>query len=249
MAARTDNRFYRNSAWFFAAFLAFTVWAFWPSYFARLFEQPSLLFHAHGIALTAWCVLLVAQAQLLRTGRRPLHRALGKVSYVLVPALLAITVSFVHYRMGGPVPLGTPLPGGVLRSLALMLNSLVVFAVFYGLAIWFRRDRQVHGRYMVCTVFPLFTPVTDRLIAANFPELIAFVPRVDGSPVLPVAGFLLADAILLVLCAWDWIRNRRANVFPVALAVLLAYHASVLTLHRSAAWSAFCGWFLSLPLS
>jgi hypothetical protein len=252
MAARVDNVFYRNSAWFFAAFLAFTVWAFWPSYFARLFEQPSLLFHAHGIALTAWCVLLVLQAQLLRTGRRTVHRQLGKVSYVLVPALLAITVSFVHFRLGGgpgAVPSGAVLPAGVLRSLALMLNSLVAFALFYGLAIWFRRERQVHGRYMLCTVFPLFTPVTDRLIAAHWPGIIALVPRVEGSPVLPVAGFLLVDAILLALCLWDWRAHRRVNVFPVALGVLLVYHASVLTLHRSALWGSFCAWFLSLPLS
>lgn len=252
MAARVDNVFYRNSAWFFATFLAFTVWAFWPSYFARLFEQPSLLFHAHGIALTSWCVLLVLQAQLLRTGRRTVHRQLGKVSYVLVPALLAITVSFVHFRLGGgpgAVPSGAVLPAGVLRSLALMLNSLVAFALFYGLAIWFRRERQVHGRYMLCTVFPLFTPVTDRLIATHWPGLIALVPRVEGSPVLPVAGFLLADAILLALCLWDWRANRRVNVFPVALGVLLVYHASVLTLHRSALWGSFCAWFLSLPLS
>ena len=31
---------------------------------------------------------------------------------------------------------------------------------FYALAIWFRRDAQVHARWMVCTVFPIVTPVT-----------------------------------------------------------------------------------------
>jgi hypothetical protein len=85
MAARVDTPFYRNSAWFFLVFLAFAVWAFWPSYFARLFQQPSFQFHAHGIALTLWCVMLVVQPQLLRTGRRRLHRTLGKASYVLAP--------------------------------------------------------------------------------------------------------------------------------------------------------------------
>jgi hypothetical protein len=38
-------------------------------------------------------------------------------------------------------------------------------------------------------------------------------------------------------------------VFPVALAVLVAFQAAVLTLHRAPPWEMFCRWFLSLPLS
>lgn len=250
MAARIDNGFYRNSAWLSLAFLALAVWAFWPSYFMRLFEQPSLRFHAHGIALTLWCVLLVLQPQLLRTRRRSAHKLIGKASYVIAPALIAITVSFVHYRIGGggAVPGVTALPSQVLYFLALTLNSMAVFALFYALAIYYRRNAQVHGRYMVCTVFPLFTPVTDRLIGAHWPALVGVVPRIEGSPVLPVAGFLLADAILLALAVWDWRVNGR-KVFAVALAALAAYHVSTLTLYRVPAWNAFCAWFLGLPLS
>jgi hypothetical protein len=250
MAARLDNPFYRNAAWFFLAFLVFTVWAFWPSYFTRLFEQPSPRFHAHGIALTLWCVLLVVQPQLLRTGRRSLHKTLGKASYVLAPALVAITVSFVHFRIGGggPVRGVEVVPGPVLRSLALMLNSLVAFSVLYALAIYHRRNARAHGRYMLCTVFPLFTPVTDRLIAAHAPALAALLPHMDGAPVLPVAGFVLADVILIALAVWDWRANRRRE-FLVALGVLAVYHVTTLTLQRVPLWNAFGAWFLSLPLS
>ena len=83
MNARVPPALYRFSPRFFVVFLALTVWAFWPSYFARLFEQPSLLHHAHGIVLALWLVMLVVQAQLIRTQRRPLHRQLGKLSYVV----------------------------------------------------------------------------------------------------------------------------------------------------------------------
>jgi hypothetical protein len=250
MAASIDRALYRNAAWFFLAFLVFTVWAFWPSYFARLFEQPSWRFHAHGVALTLWCVMLVAQPQLLRTGRRALHRTLGKTSYVLAPALVVITTSFVHFRIGGGGPISGlgVLPGSVLGALALMLGSLVAFAVLYGLAILHRRDARVHGRYMLCTVFPLFTPVTDRLIATHAPSLAALLPRMDGQPVLPIAGFVLADLILVALAVGDW-RTSRRKEFLVALGVLGAYHVATLTLHRVPLWNWFCAWFLSLPLS
>jgi uncharacterized membrane protein YozB (DUF420 family) len=231
------------------AFLGLTVWAFWPSYFSRLFEQPTLLHHAHGIVLTLWLVLLVAQAQLIRTQRRSLHRRLGKVSYVLAPAVVIVTAAFVHQRMAPALAGFEELPAPALHSLALMLLSLVAFAVFYGLAIAKRRDSQAHARWMVCTVLPMFTPVTDRLIAAHLQPLIGLLPRIDGNPVLPVVGFAAADLILLALTWWDWRANRRLDVFPVALAVLLVYHVGTLTLHRVPAWNAFGAWFLGLPLS
>ena len=243
-----ENTLNRFSARFFLLFLVFMVWAFWPSYFTRLFEQPSPWFHAHGAVLTLWCVMLVAQAQLIRTQRRALHRRVGKTSYVLAPLLVAITLCFIHYRVA-PTVQGAPLlPVYALYFLALTLNALVVFSLFYGLAIYYRRNAQLHARYMIATVFPLFTPVTDRLIGAHVRPLIGLVPQIGGNPVLPVAGFVLADTLLVGLTIWDWRRNRRVTVFPVVLGVTLLYHVSVLTLHRVPLWNTFCVWFVGLPL-
>ena len=249
MNVRVDTAVYRHSAKFFVVFLVAMVAAFWPSYFTRLFQQPSFWFHAHGIALTLWCVLLVVQAQLIRTQRRAWHKQLGKSSFVLAPAVVGITTAFVHYRLAGALTGVVQLPVMALHSLALMLLAIVVFAVFFALAIYFRREPQVHARWMVCTVFPLFTPVTDRLIGAHFQSLIAWLPRIDGNPILPTVGFALADLIVVALALWDWRANRRIGVFPVALAVLLVYHVGVLTLHRVPLWNSLCVAFLSLPLS
>jgi hypothetical protein len=102
---------------------------------------------------------------------------------------------------------------------------------------------------MVCTVFPLFTPVTDRLIGAHLPALVQLVPRMDGAPILPVVGFVLADVLLIGLTVWDWAANKRLDVFPVALAIVAAYHVSVLTFHVLPFWEDFGLWFLRLPLS
>ena len=249
MNARVTPRLFSFSARFFVVFLALTVWAFWPSYFARLFEQPNVWFHAHGIVLALWLTMLVAQAQLIRTQRRSWHRQLGKLSYVVAPAVVVITTVFVHQRVSAGV-VGLPaLPALALHFLALTLLSLVAFAAFYSLAIARRRDAQTHARWMLSTVFPLVTPVTDRLIGAHLPPLIGMVPRIDGSPILPTVGFALADLTLIALSWWDWRVNRRCDVFPVALGVLLVYHIGTLTLHRVPLWNAFCVWFLGLPLS
>jgi hypothetical protein len=50
------------------------------------------------------------------------------------------------------------------------------------------------------------------------------------------------------LAFWDWRANRR-TVLCVVLGLLVIYQAAVLSLHRAAAWNAFCVWFLALPLS
>jgi hypothetical protein len=246
--ARVPPALHRLSPRFFVLFLALTVWAFWPSYFSRLFEQPTLLHHAHGIVLALWLGMLVVQAQLIRTQRRPWHRQLGKLSYVLAPAVVVVTTAFVHQQMSGVRGFAV-LPAPVLHSLALMLGSLVAFALFYGFAIAKRRDSHAHARWMVSTVFPMFTPVTDRLIAAHLRPMIGVLPRIEGNPVLPVVGFAAADLLLIALSWWDWRANRRLDVFPVALGVLLIYHVGTLTLHRVPLWNAFAVWFLGLPLS
>jgi hypothetical protein len=249
MNARPPPALYGFTARFFVLFLALTVWAFWPSYFARLFEQPNVWFHAHGIVLASWLAMLVAQAQLIRTQRRSWHRQLGKLSYVVAPAVIVITTVFVHQRVS-PGLVGVPeLPAMALHFLALTLLSLVAFGAFYGLAIARRRDSQVHARWMLCTVLPLVTPVTDRLIGGYLRPLVGIVPRIEGNPILPTVGFAAADLLLVALSWWDWRANRRLDVFPAALGVLLVYHVGTLTLHRVPLWNAFCVWFLGLPLS
>jgi len=247
--ARVTPALYQFGTRFFVVFLGLAVWAFWPSYFARLFEQPTMWHHAHGIVLTLWLGMLVMQAQLVRTQRRSWHRQIGKLSYVVAPALVVITTVFIHQRVSAGF-VGLPeLPAIGLYFLALTLLSLVAFAIFYGLAIARRRDSQTHARWMLCTVFPLVTPVTDRLIGAHLPLFVGMVPRIEGTPILPTIGFAAADLLLMALAWWDWRRNRRLDVFPVALGVLLVYHVGTLTLHRVPIWNAFCTWFLGLPLS
>ncbi len=249
MNVRVPPALHRSSPRFFVAFLALTVWAFWPSYFARLFEQPTVWHHAHGIVLTLWLGMLVVQSQLIRTQRRSWHRQLGKLSYVVAPAVVVVTTVFVHQRISAGLVGAPAVPAAALYFLALTLLSLVAFAVFYGLGIARRRDSQTHARWMLCTVFPLVTPVTDRLIGAHLPSLVSVVPRIEGTPILPTIGFAAADLLLIGLAWWDWRSNRRLDVFPVALGVLLVYHIGTLTLHRVPLWNAFCAWFLSLPLS
>ncbi len=244
-AIARGNALHRHSYWLFGVFALAMVVAFWPSYFSRLGSQPSYHFHAHGLAMTAWAGLLVTQAWLMRTGQRATHKRLGRLSYVIAPLVVITTIHFAHFRVQ-VVPALDPVS---LYFLTLVLNALVAFSLLFGLAMYYRRQPALHARYMIATLFPLFTPVTDRLIGRFIPAPVPIVPRIEGAPIVPVAGFLLADAMLAALAVWDWRVNRRLDAFPVALAIVVLYHVSVMTFYRLPAWIDFGNWFVGLPLS
>jgi hypothetical protein len=236
---------YRRSLEFFAVFAFGMLVAFWPTYFSRLGNQETYHPHAHGIAMTLWVGFLVTQSALIQTRHRELHKMLGRFSYVLVPAIVVATVNFVHFRVRD----AQVLPPIALHFLALVLIALLVFVTLWALALYYRRRPATHARYMIATIFPLLTPVTDRLIGRYVPSMIPLVPRIEGSPILPVAGFLLAEVLLAGLAIWDWRVNRRKDVFPIALVMFVLYHLAVMNFHRAPFWKAFGLWFASLPLS
>lgn len=240
------NPLYRHSVWLFGGFAAAMLVAFWPSYYSRLSAQPSYYFHFHGLALTLWVALLVSQAWLIRSNNRAAHRSIGRWSYAAAALVVLATIQFAHFR--AQVVL-LPLDPSTLYFLTLVLMALVAFGVLYGLAMLFRRNSARHARYMVASLFPFVTPVTDRLIGRFAPSLIDLVPTIGGAPVVGVIGFILADAMLAALAVWDWRVNRRTDVFPLALAVLVLYHVSVMTFYRMPAWIAFGNWFVALPIS
>ncbi|PHN01452.1 hypothetical protein [Flavilitoribacter nigricans] len=242
---RLDKHLYQHSAFFIIGFFLLALLAFWPSYYSRIGADMEVRFHTHGLAMTTWCVLLIVQALLIRFKKFSIHRLIGKVSYVIFPLIIAATLNLIHHQFQDAGPLANI----HLANIALMVNATLVLAILYGLAIYYQKKPLVHARYMICTVFPMVTPVTDRLIYRHYRPLLEYVPTIDGYTMAPAVGFLLADLILLALVIWDWRTRKEPGPFAVALVLLLIYHASVLYFYDSSIWRAFAEWFLRLPLS
>ena len=125
----------------FAIFAVAMFIAFWPSYFSQLANQPSSHHHAHGLAMSLWLVLLIAQASLMRSGRRALHTQLGLLSYLLVPVIVVVTLRFVHYTLQEVPQVGSYW----LFFLALVVVTLVMFVALFALAMVNRAQPAVHG--------------------------------------------------------------------------------------------------------
>lgn len=238
----TQSINYRYITISFLIFFLLAVIGFWNSYFTQIFTQESYRMHTHGIALILWLGLLIIQPYLIRAKKLPLHKKLGKFTYLLVPILVLTTLDLLKYSLSKMERMGNT---GYF-FVALVINALIAYLIFYGLAIYHKRKANIHARYMICTAFPMFTPITDRIIGRHFSSLITYVPTIDTMPVVPVIGFLIADLILVGLCIWDVRSNKRWNIFPVALVILLLYHFSVLNFYKYPFWQSFCEWFQAI---
>jgi hypothetical protein len=237
---KLEKALFQRSYIYFILFFLLMLVGFWLTYFTKILDQENYRMHTHGAALIAWCLMLIVQPYLIRTKRTKIHRTVGKFSYLLVPVLLYTTTDLLRYRLQSTATLGNL----DYYFVALVMNALLAFVIFYALAIYHRKKSTIHARYMICTAFPMFTPITDRIIHIHFPSILAYVPTIDNSPIAPVYGFLLADLLLIGLCIWDWRSHRRWNIFPFALVILLAYQYSVLTFYRYGFWQKFCEWFI-----
>jgi hypothetical protein len=237
---KLERTLYQNSLFYFIAFFLFMLAGFWFTYFTKVLDQENYRMHTHGVTLILWCLMLMSQAFLIRAKKHSLHKQIGKFSYVLVPLLVFTTLDLLKYRL--PATLGTM----DFFSMALVVNALIAFVIFYALAIFYRQKPTIHARYMVCTAFPMFTPITDRIQYIYFPSSVSYLPTIEGNPIAPVVGFALADLMLLALSIWDWRSHKRLNVFPLALGVLLLYHFSVMNFHKFDFWKSFSNWFVEL---
>jgi hypothetical protein len=225
----------RNVVFFFAAFLLATFIGFWPTYLTRMEAMASWRVHAHGALMLGWCLLLVAQAWLIRDRRGSLHRNLGKVSFLLVPLIVISSVVVEHdslVRSAGKYDLEA------LFFAYLIVALLSVFLLAFTLAIVHRRTMALHMRYMICTPLTMFDPVFARILDVRLG--ITY-------PTGQMITFAMIDAILLWLCYLD--RNTPYRAFHRMLAAFVVVQVPAFFIYRTAWWANAVAWFAALPIS
>ena len=143
-------------------FLGFARTYYLRTYFAS--RALSLLFQIHGAVFTAWMIYFVAQTALIADRRIFLHRRLGYAGAVLASAMVLLGTAvvysaskYVHFRQN-------PFTHNPEGTFFFSLVDILLFAVFVSAGFYFRRNRQVHQRFMlVATVCPLMPSAFARL--------------------------------------------------------------------------------------
>lgn len=216
-----------------------SVAAFWTPYFSNPLRIREVYLHAHVVFVALWMSALIAQPLLIHVRRYDLHRAIGRASFALAPAVGLTALLLAHSRFSR-MDDGTLANAGY--TLYLPLMSITGFLASYALAIAFRRRRAAHAVFMLGTALALIEPIAVRLI---------FFYTTVGEVhwIYDVIGIVLVAAILIGLI----VGFEDAPGARTALAVLLVLFgmlsAGWFTLARTSAWAALARWFVDLPLT
>jgi hypothetical protein len=226
-----DRRLYAAAAVLFAMIV---LAGFARTYYLREFFDvpalPSLLVHVHGLVMTAWVALFGVQVWLISSKRIRVHQRLGYTAIGL--AVLIIVVGFFTAAASAKFGSSSTPPGiPPLSFMVVPMFDLLMFAILFGGAIYYRKRPADHKRLMLLT-------------AINFlPPAVARIPYEPLQSFGPLWFFGLPTALALLLLILDSWRNRRLNkVFLVGSIALIVSYPLRLILMGTGPWLAFAAW-------
>jgi hypothetical protein len=201
-------------------------------YLKGLFGAPALpgpLVHLHGIVMTSWVALFVAQVWLVAARRTRWHQRLGVLGAILAALIVLVgVITAIAAAARGASP-GPP----ALQFLVIPLGDLLVFAILIATALYFRRRLAIHKRLMLLAAVNLLTPAIARL-PVQFIE--------TGGPLV---FFGVTDLCLLICVVFDTVRNRRLHpVFIWGTLLIVASQPLRLMLADTDAWVRFATWLV-----
>jgi hypothetical protein len=230
-----DRRLYGAAA---VIFVLLVFAGFARTYYLKaLFASPPLpstVVHVHGVVMTAWVVFFLAQVGLVSARRVRVHQALGYAGTGLALLVVAVGVRTAldaarHGSASTPTGFSQP------TFSIVPLGDIVLFALFFGGALRYRRNPPRHKRLMLLTAVNFLPPALGRL-----PSVL-----VQAHPV--AFGIGVPVGLALALLALDTWRYRRVD--PVFLAATLVFVASFparIAFMATPAWASASAWLATL---
>jgi hypothetical protein len=210
-------------------FLGFARTYYLKSYFGTPQLRP--LLHVHGIVFTAWMIFFVVQTALIASNRPGLHKRLGYAGGILACGMiiLGLLVAFSAARLGH----GNSLTNAETLFL-ISLGDILTFTIFIGAGFLWRRNREMHQRFMLLAV-------VAGLLSAAIPRL----PLIGGRPAaMGITSFLF----LFAGPVYDLIVRRRIHPVYIwgCLFALLTIVPVRIALASTPAWHHIARWLISL---
>lgn len=226
-----DRRLYMIVA---VAFPLIILAGFARTYYARsVFGAPPLpsgLVHLHGVLMTAWVVLFVSQVAFISSKRIRLHQRLGYAGIGLA-ALIVATGIPTALRAAKYGSTASPPEIPPLAFLAVPLFDLLMFTLFFGGAVYYRRRPAAHKSLILLT-------------AINFlPPAVARIPIAPLQALGPLWFFGVPTVLAFLCLGLEARRHGRVNtVFLVGVLLLVGSYAARLALMTTSAWMTFAAW-------
>jgi hypothetical protein len=238
-AAAADRDFERK--FFFAIAVLFPIAVligFAPTFYLKpLFNTPPIprtIVYVHGFLMTAWIALFITQVYLISAKRILVHRKLGLLGVALGVGIIIsgmiMTVAAAKYGSTSTPP-GMP----PLQFMIVPFGDLIVFAILFAAAVYYRKLAATHKRLILLTVINFLPPALGR-----FPFGLT---ETYG----PLWFYGVPTVITLVILIGDtWKHRKLNNVFLFASIFYIASLWLRLPFSGSKAWLSFATWLTSL---
>jgi len=126
------------------------------------FEEFTWLHHIHGALMASWVFLLVLQPVLILYRKFAAHRFFGKLSYVIAPLMIIsmLIIARVSYHRW----VGEYGSVEVFSWQSVTWMQLLMFLLFYSLAIYYKKNTFRHMRFMIGTAIIMVGPSLSRIL-------------------------------------------------------------------------------------
>jgi hypothetical protein len=219
--------------------LAIAVLGFWPTYFSKFFDGTAdfnFYYHFHFMMATSWIALLIVQPMLIRKKKLPIHRQVGKLSFVILPLFFVSVILLKHYNLGGEVT------EGLGASLWLQLKDLVIIGTMFTIAMVNKHTMQIHARAMIATGIVFIEPTLGRFI------ILTVLPEPDFFLGLGITVAIMY-ALIISLIILERKQTKGRWVFPLLLAMFIVFHCLIFFEISFPLWDAIAAWFVKLPIT
>jgi hypothetical protein len=192
-----------------------------------LFEKYNRVHHIHGALMGSWVLLLLVQPILIHYKKFAAHRFLGKLSYAVAPCVIVSMVFIArnNYETG----ILKKSAAEVMATQSITWMQIVMFVMFYSLAIYFRKNPYNHMRFMIATAIVMLGPPINRIIFSYFPD----VPTLY----IFLISLYVKTGVAAALFLNDFIKRKNWRPCLVILSVFL-FSDAVFHARYSDAWQA-----------
>lgn len=238
---------YHNLGYWFLLLIALVFAGFYTTYFSVILQPRDPVIHFHFLVMTLWMVMLIVQPFLIKYRKRPLHRMIGKISYVLVPLVLisgflVIRLSFSNavndLQQKSMKGLNQLTPEQIQLKAASFMGLPVIYllwlGIFYVLAVYHRRRSSIHARYMLATALTFLGPTVDRIIFFSLR-----VEKLWGIIPIETVAFFLADAVLALLLWKDHVDKKPTGTLRNCLIIYISGQVLYFLLPGTYGWQYF----------
>lgn len=207
---------------------------FWPTYLQPLLTGASearQVIHFHATVYFGWLALFMVQAWFAASGRLALHMKVGRVGMIYGCAMILVGLLVTFSQFADRVAAGDFAQAQ--SRLLYPFTDMLIFPVFFGAAIAYRRKPEIHKRWMI--------------VASTY-LLVAAVLR------MPIIGSTRSQALfigiwitpIVLAMAHDFVKQRLIHpVYVIGIAGLAASgYRDVI--RETGMWRGFTEWLAML---